>query len=397
MPKLSNRITGIMPSGKDGWEVHFAALTRKQAGEPILMLSVGDHDFDTPEGTVDACVDALRSGKHHYIQLPGLPRLRSALAKMTEECTRTETAAEEIIVTQGGQGALFAACQATLDVGDHAIVVAPYYATYPGTIRAAGATLTEVTARPELGFAPDPKDIEAAIRPETRLLMINSPNNPTGAVYSRETIEAIADICRRHDLWLLSDEVYWTLAAGREHVSPRSLPGMKERTLVVNSLSKSHGMTGWRLGWLTAPAEVILKLINLNIVSSYGMADFISHAAVAAVEKRYGVDEIADRYKARRKIFMDALEGAENIVIRGSEGAMYVMLDVSAIEPDAETFAWALLDTEQIAALPGTSFGEAAQGHLRFSMCQEEHLLKTAAERIRRFAKNYVRRADAAE
>src|SRR5690606_5534725 len=166
---------------------------------------------------------------------------------------------------------------------------------------------------------------------------------------------------------------------------------------VVNSLSKSHGMTGWRLGWLTAPAEVILKLINLNIVSSYGMADFISHAAVAAVEKRYGVDEIADRYKARRKIFMDALEGAENIVIRGTKGAMYVMLDVSSIEPEAETFAWALLDAEQIAALPGTSFGEAAQGHLRFSMCQEEHLLKTAAERIRRFAKNYVRRADAAE
>jgi len=397
MPKLSNRITGIMPSGKDGWEVHFAALARKQAGEPILMLSVGDHDFDTPEGTVEAAVEALRGGKHHYIQLAGLPRLRSALAKMTEECTRAPTAAEEIIVTQGGQGALYAACQATLDDGDHAIIVAPYYATYPGTIRAAGATLTEVTARPDLGFAPDLKDIEAAIRPETRLLMINSPNNPTGSVYSRETIEAIADICRRHDLWLLSDEVYWTLAAGREHVSPRSLPGMKERTLVVNSLSKSHGMTGWRLGWLTAPEHVIQKLVNLNIVSSYGMADFISHAAVEAVEKRHGVDEIAARYKARRKIFMDALAGAENIVIRGSEGAMYVMLDVSSVEPDAETFAWALLEAEQVAAMPGTSFGEAAQGHLRFSMCQEEELLKTAAQRVRRFAANYVKRADAAE
>ena len=397
MPKLSTRITGIMPSGKDGWEVHFAALTRKQAGEDILMLSVGDHDFDTPEGTVAAGIKALQEGHHHYIQLAGLPRLRKALARLSSECTGLQTLADEVIVTQGGQGALFGACQATLDPGDHAIIIAPFYATYPGTIRAAGATFTEVVARSENGFEPAPEDIEATIRPETRMLLINSPNNPTGTVYSRRTIEAIADICRRHDLWLVSDEVYWTLAAGREHISPRALPRMKERTLVVNSLSKSHGMTGWRLGWLTAPEPVIRKLVDLNIVSSYGIADFVSHAAVEAVEQNHGVEEIATRYKARRKIFMDALAGAENIVIRGSEGAMYVMLDVSAIEPDAETFAWALLDAEKVAAMPGTSFGDAAQGHLRFSMCQEEHLLEAAAQRVRRFAANYTKRPRAAE
>ena len=397
MPKLSTRITGIMPSGKDGWEVHFAALTRKQAGEDILMLSVGDHDFDTPEGTVAAGIRALQEGHHHYIQLAGLPRLRKALARLSSECTGLQTLADEVIVTQGGQGALFGACQATLDPGDHAIIIAPFYATYPGTIRAAGATFTEVVARSDNGFEPAPEDIEAAIRPETRMLLMNSPNNPTGTVYSRRTIEAIADICRRHDLWLVSDEVYWTLAAGREHISPRALPGMKERTLVVNSLSKSHGMTGWRLGWLTAPEPVIRKLVDLNIVSSYGIADFVSHAAVEAVEQNHGVEEIATRYKTRRKIFMDALAGAENIVIRGSEGAMYVMLDVSAIEPDAETFAWALLDAENVAAMPGTSFGDAAQGHLRFSMCQEEHLLEAAAQRVRRFAANYTKRPRAAE
>jgi len=397
MPKLSTRITGIMPSGKDGWEVHFAALARKQAGEPILMLSVGDHDFDTPEGTVEAGVEALRKGHHHYIQLAGLPRLRTGLAKLSTQCTGVETAPEEIIVTQGGQGALFGACQALLDQGDHAIIIAPFYATYPGTIRAAGGTFTEVLALAENGFEPDPKDIEAAIQPNTRMLLINSPNNPTGTVYSRKTIEAIADIAKRHDLWVVSDEVYWTLAAGREHISPRSISGMKERTLVVNSLSKSHGMTGWRLGWLTAPEEVIRYLTNLNIVSSYGMADFISHAAAEAVEKGHGVEEIAERYKARRKIFMDALKGANNISIRGSEGAMYVMVDVSAVEPDAETFAWGLLEAEQVAAMPGTSFGEAAQGHLRFSMCQEEEVLKEAAQRVRRFAENYARRQRAAE
>jgi len=397
MPQTSKRITGIMPSGKDGWEVHFAAMTRKQAGEDILMLSVGDHDFDTPAGTVAACVEAVTTGHHHYIQLPGLPRLREVLARLSSECTGVETAAEEVIVTQGGQGALFAACQAVLDPGSHAVIVSPYYATYPGTVRAAGATFTEVETRPEDGFEPSAAALEAAIRPETRMIPVNSPNNPTGAVYSRGTVEKIAEICRRHDLWLISDEVYWTLSGGREHISARSLPGMKERTLVVNSLSKSHGMTGWRVGWLTAPVEVIRRLINLNIVSSYGMVDFVSRAAVAAVENAYGVAEIAELYAARRAAFLEEIRGVNGASVRGSEGGMYVMLDISRVNPNAEAFAWNLLETEKVAVMPGSSFGAAAEGHIRISMCQDEPLLREAAARIRRFIAGNVTRRSAAE
>lgn len=384
MPKLSKRITGIMPSGKDGWEIHFAALARKQAGEDIIMLSVGDHDFDTPAATVAACMDALQKGHHHYIQLAGLPSLRTALASLSTECTGIETASDEVIVTQGGQGALFAACQGVLDPGDHAILISPYYATYPGTVRAAGATFSEVEATAERNFEPDPDEVAAAVRPETRLIMMNSPNNPTGAVYSRQTIEAIAEICRKHDLWLLSDEVYWTLTGTREHISPRSLPGMKTRTLVVNSLSKSHAMTGWRIGWLTAPAELVRYLTNLNVVASYGMADFISHAAVDTVKNAHGVAEIASRYQSRRQAFLDAIREVDGVKARGSEGAMYVMLDTSAVAPDGEAFAWELLETEKIAVLPGTSFG-AAKGHVRVSMCQDESVLREAATRIGRF------------
>jgi arginine:pyruvate transaminase len=385
MPQFSSRITGIMPSGKDGWEVHFAAMTRKQAGEDIIMLSVGDHDFDTPAETVAACVDAVQNGYHHYIQLPGLPRLREGLARLSTDCTGLPAVAEEVIVTQGGQGALFAACQAVLDPGSHAIIISPYYATYPGTVRAAGASFTEVETRAEDGFEPRAEAITAAIRPETRMILVNSPNNPTGAVYSRKTIEAIAEICRRHDLWLVSDEVYWTLSGGREHLSPRSLPGMQDRTLVVNSLSKSHGMTGWRIGWLTAPTEMIRHLVSLNIVSSYGMVDFVSHAAIAAVEHGYGVAEIAERYAARREAFLAAIGGANDVVVRGSEGGMYVMLDISHVNPDAEAFAWGLLEAEKVAVMPGTSFGTAAAGHIRISMCQEEAVLSDAAVRIRRY------------
>ncbi|RST83817.1 aminotransferase class I/II-fold pyridoxal phosphate-dependent enzyme [Aquibium carbonis] len=391
MPEHSARIGGITPSGKDGWEVHFTAMTRKQAGEDIMMLSVGDHDFDTPKETVEACKAALDAGFHHYTQLPGLPALRVAMAKVSTRCTGVETSAAEVIATPGGQLALYAAVQGTLDPGDHAIVVAPYYATYPGTFRAAGAAFTIVEAKAENGFQPLAADIEAAMRDNTKAILINTPNNPTGAVYSRQTLEGIADICRRHDLWLISDEVYWSLPADGGHLSPRALPGMAERTLVVNSMSKSHGMTGWRIGWLTGPADMIVLLVNLNLVSTYGLNDFASRAAIEALENDWGVAEIAALYHRRREAFLDHVRGMNGIRVRGSEGGMYVMLDISAIEPDCEAFAWAFLEEEKVAVMPGSSFGEAARGHIRISLCQPEPVLAEAAERLKRFVLGHRR------
>ena len=181
----------------------------------------------------------------------------------------------------------------------------------------------------EDGFQPRAAAIEKALTPKTKAILLNTPNNPTGAVYSRAALEGIAELCRRRDLWLLSDEVYWTLGGG-EHVSPRALDGMAERTLVINSLSKSHGMTGWRIGWLTGPAEFITLLISLNLVSTYGLNDFVSRAAIAALDNGYGVEKIAALYAGRRTVFLDAMRGMNNIIVRGSEGGMYVMLDIRA-------------------------------------------------------------------
>lgn len=392
MPKPSERISGILPSGKDGWEVHFSAMNRKEAGEPIIMLSVGDHDFDTPTETIESCVRALRSGFHHYTQLPGIPRLREAMARSSTLCTGVETNADQIIATPGGQLALYAAVQGTLDKGDHAVVVAPYYATYPGTFRAAEADFTVVEAQAADGFQPRAAAIEAALRPNTKAILINTPNNPTGAVYSRENLEELAELCVRRDLWLLSDEVYWTLA-GDSHVSPRSLPGMEERTLVINSMSKSHGMTGWRIGWLTGPESMITLLLSLNLVTTYGLTDFVQQAAVEALENDYGVRLIADIYNGRRKVFLDAIAGQNDIVVRGSEGGMYVMLDVSAVEADDEKFAWAFLEAEKVGVMPGSSFGDAAKGHIRISLCQPDDMLVEAARRLRRFASTYRNKA----
>jgi arginine:pyruvate transaminase len=392
MPTPSKRLNGIVPAGKSGWEVHFAAWRRKEAGEPIIVLSVGDHDFDTPAETVEACVTAVRAGHHHYTQLPGVPRLREAMAKISTRCTGVETKAAEVLVTPGGQLALYAAVQGTLDRDDHAIVVAPYYATYPGTFRAAEAEFTVVEAHAADGFQPHAAEIEAALKPNSKAILINTPNNPTGAVYSRECLEAIAALCVKRDLWLLSDEVYWTLGGGH-HLSPRALSGMAERTLVINSMSKSHGMTGWRMGWLTGPESMITLLVSLNLVTTYGLTGFIQQAAAEALENDYGVKEIADTYNGRRKVFLDAIRGLNDIVVRGSEGGMYVMLDISAIERDDEKFAWAFLDAENVSVMPGSSFGDAAAGHIRISLCQPDDVLNEAASRLRRFASSYRSKA----
>src|SRR5688572_549202 len=168
---------------------------------------------------------------------------------------------------------------------------------------------------------------------------------------------------------------------------------MAERTLVINSMSKSHGMTGWRMGWLTGPESMISLLVSLNLVTTYGLTGFIQEAAAEALENDYGVREIADTYNGRRKVLLDAIRGLNDITVRGSEGGMYVMLDVSAIERDDEKFAWALLDAENVSVMPGSSFGDAAAGHIRISLCQPDDVLLEAATRLRRFASSYRSKA----
>lgn len=388
MPKITERIAAIMPAGKSGWEIHFAALARLQAGENLLMVTAGDHDFDTPSETVEACIAALRAGHHHYGELGGRVGLREAMAKVSTQCTGVETSPSEVLATTGGQGALFAAVQATCDFGDHAVIVGPYYATYPGTFRAAGASFTVVDAPPENGFEPVAAEVEEAVTDRTRAILINSPNNPTGAVYSEDALEAIAGICQRHDLWLISDEVYWTHPGEAKHVSPRALPGMAGRTLVVNSLSKSHGMTGWRVGWLTGPESVITPLVGLNLVSNYGLNDFVSRAAAEALEHAWGVEEISALYWARRRAFLHALGEGPGYEVHGSKGGIYVMIDVRAVSHSGEAFAWDLLDAEKLAVMPGESFGEATAGHVRVSLCQPEEVLAEAAVRFRRYVES---------
>lgn len=386
MAELSKRISSVVQPGKTGWEVHFAAQAMRDRGEDVVFLTVGDHDFPAAAEAVEACVEAVRAGHHHYTDLQGMPPLREAIARVSALATGVATEPEEVVALPGGQAALYAAIQAATDPGDHAIVVGPYYATYPGTFRLSGVDFTVVDATAEDDFQPRRAALETALRPNTRLLLINSPNNPTGAVYTRETMDGLAAMCRDHDLWLISDEVYWTHAGEAGHVSPASLPGMAERTMVLNSVSKSHAMTGWRVGWLRAPKEVVARLFGLNLVVTYGLPDFISHAVAQTLDHEWGLASTREIYARRRKLAHEALSGANGLVLRGSRGGMYAMVDVRAFAASGEEFAWKLLEAEKVAVMPGESFGEGAAGHIRISLGQPDDALAEALGRIRRFA-----------
>ncbi len=365
---LSHRITHLTAGGPDGWEVFYKARAMKAAGTPVTELTIGEHDIRTHPSILDAMHASAKGGHTGYAMIAGSDTLRRAVAERIEQRTGVPTTAENIMITPGGQSALFAAHHAVCDEGDAALYIDPYYATYPGTLRAVGAQPRAVLARPERGFQPDAADI-AEQAGGAKSLLINTPNNPTGAVYGRETLEAVAQVCRDHDMWLVSDEVYDTQVWEGRHISPRALPDMAERVLVVGSMSKSHAMTGSRVGWVCAPRAVIGHLITLATHTTYGVPGYIQDAAEFALAQGSPLEEEVAAPFARRRQITERLLAAQNTVKASPiQGAMYAMLDIRATGLSGEAFAHSLLDAHHIATMPGESFGQAAAGHLRVAM-----------------------------
>jgi arginine:pyruvate transaminase len=384
--QLSKRITNITQGGGDGWEVFIKARALKDAGADIIELTIGEHDIGTDEKILTAMYESAMAGNTGYAVVPGMQPLREAIAARVQARTGVPTALENIVVTPGGQSALFAAHTAVLDPGDKALYLDPYYATYPGTLRAAGAIADPILTRPRNDFQPTRQELESHIN-GAKSLLVNSPNNPTGVVYSRETIELICDVARENDLWLISDEVYDTQIWDGEHHSPRAQPDMAERTLVIGSMSKSHAMTGSRVGWIVGPAPVIERLIDLSTCSTYGVPGFIQAAALFALGLGEPLEnEVAEVFKRRRKLAHDTLQGANALRLVPSSGAMYLMLDVRATGLSGQDFAFALLDAEKIAVMPGESFGQAAAGHIRVAMTVEDTRFVDALKRLAAFA-----------
>src|ERR1700686_4863068 len=294
---LAERIAG---SGTGAWAIHAEAARRREAGEDIIFLTVGDPDQDPPDAVIEATVAALRAHRTHYSPTIGYPSVRQAIAARAARRTGQACADDNVVVVPGAQGGLYCALQCLAGAGDEVIVAEPIYATYQGVIGASGARMVTVPLRPETGFHPDLDALAAAVTPQSRVIWINSPHNPTGAVFTQAEIDGIAALCRRHDLWLLSDEVYEDLAFARPHVSAWSLPGMAERTVVVSSLSKAHAIPAFRFGWVVGPSALSAHLSSLLLSMTYGSPAFIQDGALVALQRELPeVAALREEYRSR--------------------------------------------------------------------------------------------------
>jgi arginine:pyruvate transaminase len=377
---LTQRIAG---DGAAAWQIHDRALALREQGVDVLLLSIGDPDFDTPQPIVQAAINSLLAGDTHYPAVRGSHGLRNSIAQRHRQRSGQSVDAEHVIVFPGAQCAVYSVVQCLLDPGDEVLVAEPMYVTYEGVFGACGAKVVPVPVRSQNGFRVDPADVAALITPNTRAILLNSPNNPSGASLPLMTWKALAALCIRHDLWLISDEVYSDLLFEGEHISPASLPGMAERTATINSLSKSHAMSGWRVGWVIGPKPLCEHLVNLSLCMLFGIPDFIQNAAQLALDENLPhVALMREEYRQRRDLVCASLNLCPGIQAIRPDGGMFVMVDVRQTGLSAQHFAERLLDGYGVSVLAGEAFGPSAAGHIRIGLVVDRAKLADACRRI---------------
>ncbi|HEY0833216.1 MAG TPA: pyridoxal phosphate-dependent aminotransferase [Azospirillum sp.] len=381
---LVDRVAG---KGAGAWRIHWEATRRKESGREVILLTVGDPDQPPPSVLIEATVDSLKRGRTGYSPIVGYPEARAAVAARHAARTGTACTADNVVLVPGAQAGLYCALQCLAGPDDEVVVPEPMYATYEAVVGATGARLVNVPLPADRGFHLDLDTLAAAITPRTRVLWINTPHNPTGAVMSRPEVEAVAELARAHDLWVLSDEVYAELAFDGGHTSPWSLPGMAERTVVVSSLSKSHAAPGLRFGWIVGPPPLTGHLFNLLLCMLYGGPPFIQDGALAALTGNPPeVAAMRADYRRRAALLSGILRDAPRCRTAMPEGGMFVLLDIRATGLTSDAFAERLLEAEGVAVLPADGFGQSAAGHLRISLTAPDAVLEEAGRRILRFA-----------
>jgi aspartate/methionine/tyrosine aminotransferase len=384
---LVNRIGG---GGADAWLTHYQAVAARERGEDVLILSVGDPDLETPAPVIERAVAQLRGGDTHYLPAAGRPALREAIARAHAARGGQAVGAENVVYFAGAQNALFAASLCLAGPGDEVVTFEPLYPTYPATIEVSGARLVRVPAA--AGWRPDLAALAAHITPRTRALLWASPNNPSGVVLSEAELGLIAGLARRHDLWLIVDEVYAGLAPGGR--VPSLAARLPERVVTLGSLSKSHAMTGWRAGWLVGPPELCLHAEKLAMCMLFGLPGFIQEAAITALTLAPEAEERIRGFCAvRQQRFAAAIRDMPRLRAVPPEAGMFMLIDVSATGLSGAEFARALYASERVSVLDGAAFGRSSAGCVRVCFATEEATLDAAAARLRRFCDSLARRS----
>lgn len=381
---VSERIAAVPPSGIRRFFDIAATM------EGVISLGIGEPDFDTPEPITRVGIEALKRGETHYSSNSGLMKLRRALAEHLDQMYgQTYNPASEILITVGVSEALYLAFAATLDPGDEVIIPEPCFVSYAPEVIFAGGTPVMVPTTVENNFQVTAEAIAAAITPRAKVLLIGYPNNPTGAVMSRERLNEIAAIVKQHDLLVISDEIYDRLVYGVEHVCFPSLPGMYKRTVLLQGFSKAYAMTGWRVGYIAAPAEVLDMMRRVHQYTIMCAPTVSQYAALAALrEGEPFVQEMVAEYDRRRRLIVD---GLNEIGLKCFEprGAFYAFPSIEITGMDGNEFAEKLLHEERVAVVPGNAFGQAGQSYVRCSYATAYEKIEEALERLRRFVRRH--------
>lgn len=388
--RLNDRVAAMQPSATLAMKSRAAEMRRQ--GHPVVALSAGEPDFDTPAPIAKAGMQAIQDGFTHYTENPGMQALREAIAEKLERENDLRVSPDQIVCSNGAKQSIALAVHALCDEGDEVLIPAPYWVSYPEMARFAGATPQVVHTAVDHDYKLSPERLDEALTERTRLFILCSPSNPTGAVYSADELEALADVLRRYDdVLVLSDEIYEYVLYGADHVAFGSLPGMRDRTITVNGFSKGFAMTGWRLGYLAAPTPIADACAKIQGQFTSAPSSISQKAGVAAYEMGSGpVDDMVAAFRERRDVVVDRLRSLEGVQCPMPQGAFYAYPDVSsyfgAETPGGETIkdssdlCFYLLEEHHVALVPGTAFG-AADG-LRISYASSMDDLKTGLDRI---------------
>ena len=378
--------------GSAKWEIHSLGRKMKAAGEDVIELTIGEPDVSTPPDLMAVATAAMTAGRTGYSNGRGEPALLRALAARYTARRGRAIGTDQVICLPGTQTTLYGVLHTLVTTGDEVLLGDPMYATYEGLVRSTGATVVPVPLRPEAGFRMRADDVEARITPATRVLFLNSPHNPTGAVLTREDLRALCDLAAKYDLWVLCDEVYEDLCfPGVEFTSPLDFADYAERVIVASSISKSHAAPGFRSGWCVGPAEFVSRALPLAETMLFGNQPFLADATAEAISAPSPVAPgMAARYAARAQRLAEALDGVAGLRVHRPDAGMFALLDVRASGLSGEGFALALLEAEGVACMPGESFGDGLAGWLRISLTQPDAVIAEAAARIARFAHSGV-------
>jgi len=359
------------------------------AGEDVCGFAAGEPDFDTPQHIKDACIAALQTGKTKYAPTPGIEPLRVAVAERYMSDYGLKVLASQVVVSPGGKFSCYLGVLATCSPGDEVIVPAPFWVSYPEMVKLAGAVPKLVLADDRTGFKLTPAQLEGAITPKTKLVILNSPSNPTGAIYTRAELAALVDIAVKHNLYILADEMYEHLVYdGAQATCIATLSKEAEaRTIIVAGFSKTYAMTGWRIGTLVAPPPIAKAVSELQSQMSSNVTTFAQYGALAALKEKEktqaALKDMLVAFDRRRKFLHAELNKIPGITCLLAEGAFYLFPNISSFGLRDVDFCSRLLDTEKVAAVPGSAFG--AEGYLRLSYATSDEIIKKGVERLARF------------